>query len=197
MSNNGMQIVYFITHPEVSIDPSLPVPDWHLSEKGVERMKQLLSKQWIQDVKSIYSSSEQKAIDGAEILSSHLSLKYVIISELGENDRSSTGYLPKEEFNAIVKEFFSHPNDSIRGWETAFHAQQRIIEAIDSILKREYKNQKIAIISHGGVGTLYLSHLKGCSISVSEDQPGSGGGNYFAFDALTKKLLQGWTPIDS
>jgi len=189
--------VYFITHTEVTIDPNIPVPEWPLSEKGIKRMNQLLLKPWVQDVKAIYSSSERKAMDGAQILASHLSLEYKVIPELGENDRSATGYLPREEFETTAKKFFSYPNKSIRGWETAFDAQKRIIKAVDSILSQKEGNDRIAIISHGAVGTLYLCHLKKCAISASEDQPGNGGGNYFVFDARSRKLLKGWKPIDS
>lgn len=42
-----MRLVYFITHPDVVIDPEIPVPRWPLSERGRERMKTLLAKPWI------------------------------------------------------------------------------------------------------------------------------------------------------
>ena len=63
------RVVYFITHPEVVVDPKVPVPDWPLSERGLARMRKLLSQPWVPGVGAVYSSTEQKAIDGAEILS--------------------------------------------------------------------------------------------------------------------------------
>jgi hypothetical protein len=30
--------VFFITHPDVAIDPGVPVPDWPLNERGRARM---------------------------------------------------------------------------------------------------------------------------------------------------------------
>lgn len=30
--------LYFITHPNVLIDPTVPVPQWPLSERGLARM---------------------------------------------------------------------------------------------------------------------------------------------------------------
>ena len=62
--------VYFITHPEVVIDPAVPVPQWPLSARGRERMEQLLARDWARRIAAtIYCSTEQKAIDGATILS--------------------------------------------------------------------------------------------------------------------------------
>jgi len=188
--------VYFITHPNVIIDPAIPVPRWPLSPRGVERMQALLAKPWIRNISAIYCSTEQKAIDGAEILAAHLSIGYEMLDELGEIDRSSTGYLPQDEFKATVDAFFASPDKSIRGWETACEAQQRIVRAIDSIVENDRSDRDIAIVSHGGVGALYLCHLKGCEISRREGQTGTDGGNYYCFDAQSRSLLHGWKPID-
>ena len=48
---------------------------------------------------------------------------------IGENDRSATGFLPREEFWATADLFFAHPTESIRGWERAIDAQARIVAA--------------------------------------------------------------------
>jgi len=50
---------------------------------------------------------------------------------LGENDRSATGFLARDEFEATVNAFFAYPQDSIRGWEPAVDAQARIVRAIE------------------------------------------------------------------
>ena len=84
-----MKLVYFITHPDVVIDPVVPVPEWPLSERGLERMRLLLRQTWITGITSIYCSTEQKAIDGAAVLAEHLSLQICQSVELGENDRSA------------------------------------------------------------------------------------------------------------
>ena len=108
---------YFITHPNVITDPAVPVPRWPLSAEGRERMVKLLAQPWIDDVGSVYCSTEQKAIDGAEVLAKHLSVDYEMIHELGEIDRSSTGLLRTPgEYEAMVDSFFSRPDRSIRGW---------------------------------------------------------------------------------
>lgn len=191
-----MKIVYIITHPDVMVDPDVPVPRWPLSERGVERMRALLHQPWIADVTAIYCSTEQKAIDGAEVLAQHLSLPVHQVAELGENDRSATGFLPPDEFQATADQFFAHPNTSIRGWETAAAAQQRIVRAVNGVIGQEPLSGAIAIVSHGGVSTLLLCHLANYEIARTYDQPGSSGGNYYAFEAESRRLLHGWKPID-
>ena len=41
---------------------------------------------------------------------------------IGENDRSATGFVPAEEFEALADTFFADPHTSIRGWERAIDA---------------------------------------------------------------------------
>ncbi|MEM7346018.1 MAG: histidine phosphatase family protein [Chloroflexota bacterium] len=191
-----MQTIYFVTHPDVVIDPTVPVPNWPLSERGVQRMKQLLTKPWINEIQAIYCSTEQKAIDGAQIVADHLSLPYQQHQALGENDRAATGFLPKEDFERTADQFFANPDKSIRGWEPAGAAQQRIIKAIEAIIEKEDPDQNILIVSHGAVGALYLCHLKGCPITRAEDQPATGGGNYYVWHPETGVLMHDWVLID-
>ena len=192
-----MKYVYFITHPDVVIDPNIPVTQWPLSERGIERLRKMLDQPWIFEVGSIYCSEEQKAIDGAAIIGEFVELDYRINRKLGEIDRSSTGYLPHAEHEATADEAFANPQKSARGWEKAADAQKRIVNAVKRIITKDESYGHIAIISHGGVATFLLCHLKGIPIAREHDQPGSGGGNYFAFKADTLELIHDWRPVDS
>ena len=190
-----MPVVYFITHPDVTIDPAEPVPDWPLSRRGRARMTRALALPWVAGIGSIWCSTERKARDGADILAAHLNLPVTALAALGENDRSATGYLPRAEFEAVADQFFANPDQSIRGWETAVAAQCRIVAAIEPICATSCGGG-IALVSHGGVGTLLLCHLRGDPIGRAHDQPANNGGNFFAFDAATRRLHHGWRPID-
>jgi broad specificity phosphatase PhoE len=116
---------YFVSHPNVAIDPAVPVPKWPLSEKGRSRMRAGLAQPWVTEITSIYCSNERKAVDAATILADHLSLPFTMHAELGENDRSATGFLPPDEFEIVATEFFSCPTVSVRGWEKAKCVFQR------------------------------------------------------------------------
>jgi broad specificity phosphatase PhoE len=188
-----MAVIYFITHPEVVIDPAIPVPQWSLSPVGADRISKLVEKPWFHEIDEIYCSDERKARDCAAIATAERYRPVRILAELGENDRSSTGYLPKEEFELTVDQFFARPLESVRGWETAVHAQLRVTGAVERILRETERRKNVAIFAHGGVGTLYLCKLKGVEISRVDAQP-DGSGNFFAFDAQTGALSHGWRP---
>lgn len=191
-----MSTLHFITHPEVVIDPSVPVPDWPLSPEGVRRIGLALEKPWMSRLGAVFSSAERKATDAARLVADRFGFQPVIVSELGENDRSATGYLPKAEFEVTADLFFAHPERSVRGWERAVDAQRRIVAALDRVIAEAPGLGDIAVISHGGVGALLLCHLKGVPISRAEDQPGAGGGCFYSLDLRTRALITGWHLIE-
>jgi broad specificity phosphatase PhoE len=188
--------VYFITHPDVLIDPTVPVPDWRLSPRGIARMRAVLAQSWVFGIVEVASSMERKAIDGAAIIAAHLGLTPVAHAALGENDRSATGYLPKPEFEAMADAFFAHPHESVCGWERAVDAQARIVEAMRIVLAAAPSGD-VAVISHGGVGALLLCHLRGSSISRDADQPSGTGGHVLAFDRTDWTLRHDWRPLEA
>jgi broad specificity phosphatase PhoE len=155
-----------------------------------------LAQPWVPEITSIYCSTERKAIDSAQILAQHLSTTYREIAELGENDRSSTGFLDPQEFERVADEFFAKPGDSVRGWERAVDAQERILRAVTAIAANDRSRGSIAIIAHGAVGTLLYCHLAGVPISRQWDQPANGGGNFFRFTLQPPGVQSWWKPID-
>jgi broad specificity phosphatase PhoE len=196
---DSVPTVFFITHPDVVIDPGVPVPDWPLNERGRARMHAMTAQPWTRGVRRIFASSERKACDAAQILAEDLGLDgYSVIADLGENDRSATGFLARDEFDATVDAFFAKPKESIRGWEPAADAQARIVRAIEQVVSQALEPAAdIAILGHGGTGTLLYCHLAGLPIDRRYEQPATNGGNWFAFDRVSRKLLcDGWQSID-
>ncbi len=188
--------LYFITHPDVVIDPSVPITEWPLSPRGRERMTRCCGKPWVSRLSALYASTERKALDGAGILSAATGLAVRVRPDLGENDRSATGYLPPVEFEATADRFFAEPETSVLGWAPALDEQRRIVTAVEAVVAEAPGQGDIALVSHGGVGALLLAHLLGEPISRRFDQPRNGGGNVFAVDAAAGALLHGWQPID-
>lgn len=193
-----MRTIYFISHPDVVISPEVPITQWPLSERGRARMVAALAQPWVPDISAVYCSTEQKAIDGAQILAAHRGLALTQVPALGENDRSSTGYLPLAEFEAVADAFFAQPQQPVRGWETAAHAQARIVDAVASIAAADTPPGAVAIVSHGAVGTLLYCHLAGLPISRRWDQPANGGGNYFALTwGSVPQVRSWWLTVDA
>ncbi len=191
----------YITHPQVSIDPAVPVPQWGLSERGAERSREAGRLPWALALRHIVCSAETKAVETARILAETSGAEIEIVEEMHENDRSSTGFLTPPEFEKAADWFFAHPQESFRGWERAIDAQARIVNAVRAILDLHDTQRPIAFVGHGGVGTLLKCHIEGRRISRSEDQP-PGGGNLFRFSIADFSLAAAspacdWTAMET
>ena len=125
----------YITHPQVQIDPDVPVPKWGLSALGRERATMAAGLPWARSLGRIVSSDETKAIETAEILAEATGVAVEIHHDMGENDRSATGFLPPPEFEKAADWFFAHPAESFKGWERAIDAQTRISDAVFRVLE--------------------------------------------------------------
>lgn len=185
--------VWFLTHPQVTVDPDTPVPEWDLSALGRERALALAGAPFLDRVGSMWSSTEVKAVRTAELLGG--ALPRFVRDDLGENDRSATGFVPLEEFERLADAFFAHPYQGVRGWATAAAEQRRIVAAVDAVLADPRAGSgDVVIVAHGGVGTLLLCHLLDEPISRTHDQPGQG--HYFCFGRDSRRLVHGWRPLE-
>ena len=122
------------------------------------------------------------------ILGRRLGLGPQILHELGENDRSATGFLEPDVFKATADRFFAEPQRSIEGWEPAAAAQARIVAALAASPPGD-----VAIVAHGGVGTLLQCALRGVPITRALDQAGQG--HWFAFERATRRVPHGWRSL--
>jgi broad specificity phosphatase PhoE len=185
-------LVHFLTHPEVDIDPEVPVTEWSLSERG--RMRSDLVAGALDGVTGVVSSPEVKADQTAHRIGDTLGLPVSLEPALAEIDRSATGYLPEPDFWANYQLFLALPAQSAKGWETAEAAQRRIVTAVRRLASTSAANDVLALVSHGGVGALLLCDLAGTPIQRLEDQPGQG--SHFSFDAGSWQLRTSWQPFE-
>ncbi|HPE47304.1 MAG TPA: histidine phosphatase family protein [Hyphomonas sp.] len=186
---------FYLTHPQVQIDPDIPVPDWGLSETGRGRAALAAQLPALQAVARVYSSAERKAVETAAIIAGTSGVPVFELPRTHENDRSATGFLPPDEFEAVADAFFASPSESVRGWERAADAQARIVaETADAI--HQALVQDILMVGHGAVGTLLYCHLAGLAISRRHDQP-AGGGNLFAYQPAARRMLHPWKPVET
>jgi broad specificity phosphatase PhoE len=188
-------IAFYITHPQVAIDPKVPVPGWGLSQVGRARLVAVMASDWVRSLAHIFSSTEKKAVESAKVFAEAAKCEVEAVAAMGENDRSATGYLPPSEFENAADRFFAYPSQSFHGWETAVEAQTRIVSAVEAAIARRPTGQPIAFVGHGGVGTLLKCRLAGVPIARKHDQP-AGGGNVFAFRLSDRRLLCDWTPVE-
>jgi broad specificity phosphatase PhoE len=187
-------LVRYLTHPQVRIDPAIPVPSWGLSEVGRARTEAIASAGRLSGTTQIISSGERKAIETAEIIAAKLNADVEVREAMHENDRSATGFLMPDEFEAVANEFFAQPQISIRGWERAIDAQLRIVRGVEQVLDRNRPGD-VLFIGHGGVGTLLYCHYSGFAIDRTYDQP-AGGGYFFAFTKDGRRVQHSWCRLE-
>lgn len=175
----------YLTHPQVAIDPKQDIQRWSLNKLGHTRVMTLAQSNALTGTTRVISSAETKAIETATPIANALGCDLEIKDNMHENDRSATGYLPPEEFERVADQFFADPENSVRRWETAIHAQQRIVAEVKACLSSNISGD-ILFVGHGGVGTLLFCFLAQIPINREYDQA-PGGGNYFQFptNALT------------
>ena len=172
--------------------PEADVTDWGLSAIGRSRAEAFAANPALCGVSAIWASAERKATETAECISAALGLEFQTDLRLGENDRSATGFLAPEVFEAAADAFFADPDVSFRGWERAVDAQARIIEAVRGIVAA-HKGGDLAIVSHGAVGTLLWCDLMDVAISRTHDQPRQGHYWRAPLDGLVPR--SGWVSI--
>jgi broad specificity phosphatase PhoE len=187
-------LVRYLTHPEVKIDPSIPVPSWGLSEVGRARTQAIAGTGRLSGTTQIIASGERKAIETAEIIAARLKIDVEVRDAMHENDRSATGFLVPDEFEVVANQFFAQPDISIRGWERAIDAQSRIVGEVEHVLARNRPGD-VLFVGHGGVGTLLYCHYSGLAIDRAHDQP-AGGGCFFAFTADGRRVQHAWCRLE-
>lgn len=189
----------YVSHPQVRMDPNVPVPLWGLSAEGRQRAERFARSGAVPAGAMIFSSRERKAQELAEILAAVAGTLVLTDHLMGENDRSATGFLPPALFEAAADRFFAEPHASIDGWERAIDAQRRIVATVRTALGSVPAETAAIFCGHGAVGTLLKCHVAERPIERSQDQGrtgGTGGGNCFVFDLDTPELHCDWTRLE-
>jgi broad specificity phosphatase PhoE len=187
-------VVRYLTHPQVNIDPSIAVPHWGLSEIGKARTRAVTTTGLLSGTTQVISSGERKAIETAEIIAAKLGVDVEVREAMHENDRSATGFLVPDEFETVANQFFGQPQISVRGWERAVDAQSRIVREVEQVLARNTPGD-VLLVGHGGVGTLLYCHYSGLEIARVHDQL-AGGGCFFAFRLHDRRVLHAWRRLE-
>jgi broad specificity phosphatase PhoE len=178
------------------VDRGIPVQSWGLSSIGRERTQTFARAKRFKSAARIISSEERKALETAQIIATALNITVEVRPGMHENDRSATGFLPPDEFELVANQFFAHPTVSIRGWERAIDAQDRIVREVERVLTGDADvDDDIIFVGHGAVGTLLLCHYCGLAIDRIHDQP-AGGGNYFTLLKESRRVVHRWRRME-
>jgi broad specificity phosphatase PhoE len=149
-----------VKHSLPKVEENLPANKWKLSSEGQARAHRLSEQLPRFQPELIFSSNEPKAKETAEIIAESHQLELCIVADLHEHDRRNIPYLPQDEFQVSVREFFEKPDARVFGSETANEAHKRFSGAVHGILN-DHMHKTIAIVAHGTVISLFVSRLTG------------------------------------
>jgi broad specificity phosphatase PhoE len=184
--------VVFVSHPEVAVDPAVPVPLWSLSAEGTARARALARR--LAAPAAIWSSPEAKAIETAGLLAAPHGLGISVHPGLAEIDRSATGFVSHARHAALADACFAAPELSAAGWERAVDATARVVAAYRAIMAG-MRGGAVLLVGHGGTGTLLWCALAGLGIARAHDQPGQG--HAWAWNHAAGTPLFAWTPLEA
>jgi broad specificity phosphatase PhoE len=149
-----------VKHSLPEIVPGVPAREWHLSEVGRLRCEALAEMLAERGPSVLVSSIEPKASETAQIVAGRLGVPWETREGLHEHLRESVPFLPSQEFEERVREFFRKPRKLTYGEETAEEAHRRFAEAIEGILVA-YPGESVAVVAHGTVISLFVAGIAG------------------------------------
>ncbi|MEM7322728.1 MAG: histidine phosphatase family protein [Actinomycetota bacterium] len=187
-----MALLRYISHPEVVIDGAVPVARWSLTAHGRSRAEAAATRPWVRSLTRLICSDETKAVEAATAIAARNGLIPEVRPGTGEIDRSATGFVPEPAYSDVSAAFFANPERSPHGWERAVDGQTRIRSALADVLVDGAGD--VAVVGHGGVGTLLWCHLAGLEIAERYDQPFAG--HVWTYDRATATVVHPWLPLD-
>jgi broad specificity phosphatase PhoE len=179
-------LLILIKHSLPAIVEHIPAADWTLSETGRQRSKFLAERLRRYQPLAVYSSQEIKAIETAGIVCQTLGLSSQPLDGLNEHDRRDAGYLERAVFEKHIRRFFANPDDLVYGNETADQARLRFTQTILPLLEA-CRGRNLAVVSHGTVITLFVSHL--LSLEPFELWSSLALPSFLVLDAASKTLV--------
>jgi broad specificity phosphatase PhoE len=143
-------------HSPPEIVPEVISHRWVLSKEGGQRCDWLAGEFAAHQVRRLYSSLEPKTLETAALVAVHMALPVVPRADLHENDRTGLGFVPRDELNHRIHQFYEQPAQQVIGAETANRAFERFAAAVEGIMSERHR-RPIAIITHGTVLSLFVA----------------------------------------
>ena len=190
-----MSRILYLSHPEVKIDPQVPVPEWGISEQGRRRLRAAAKRGWPGRGWRLIVSPETKAQQTAQFFSNAFGLPLHTHPDMGEVDRSATGYVAQARHEALANALFANPDLGPEGWESARAAQARIAKAFQEVMAEVTGN--LLFVGHGAVGSFLWCALTKTPITPAADQ--ARGGSFWAgtFGASGFAPVHPWQALET
>ena len=143
--------------------------DVDLNDTGIEQMKKIGGRLRHERVDVLLSSDLQRTRRGAEIIGTMIGLTPQPNAAFREINLGEWEGLTRDEILARFPADFEErsqnlPNFRITNGESFADLQERVISQIEIVLK-EYQGKNIALIAHGGVNRVIITHVLGMDLS--------------------------------
>lgn len=157
-----MTRLYLVRHAHSQMTGNV-AERWPLSEKGRREAGVLARQDFWREVEFIFSSPEPKALQTAEPAARRWGIPLKIVDCLHELRR------PRliQDYHEVIARFFTNPEQSIAGMETATQTAERIARCLKELVAA-HPGQTLAAVSHGLVLTLFLAQLENRWPTVDE-----------------------------
>ncbi len=188
-------IVRYLTHPQVQIDPDVPVPQWGLSPLGRARIEAIANAAWLSRTTQIVASGERKAIETAEILARPRGIMIEIRKPM-PRERSLRHRLPaaarvrrgrEPVFRGAACE---RSRLGARGRCAGPHRSRGRSRAARAIVRATLSSSAMAPSARCCSAT-----MPACPIDRVHDQ-GPGGGHVFTFVKEGRRVLHAWRRME-
>ncbi len=145
--------IYFVRHAH----SDYTADEWNrpLSARGWQDAKLITEILSNQSIDLIISSPYKRAIQTIEGLASQLSSGIMINDDFRERLLSDQ---PVDDFNQAISQVWSDPSFFYEGGESNIVAQQRGVNALNSILT-QYNGKNIVISTHGNIMVLIMNYF--------------------------------------
>ena len=143
--------------------------DVDLTETGMRQMKRIGERLKNERVDVLLSSDLQRTQKGAEIIGTIIGVKPQPNAAFREINLGEWEGLTRDEIVAQFPVDFEErsqnlPYFRIRNGESFADLQARVIKQIEIVLE-EYKGKNVALIAHGGVNRVIITHVLGMELS--------------------------------
>lgn len=139
------------------VEPRVPPSGWRLSEEGRLQSGLLAERLRAYGLGHLVTSEEPKAVETTKIVAERLGLTWSTAPGLHEHDRTGAPFGTQDEFESAARTFFENPGNQVWGNETAEQARARFTGGVRALLA-EHPEGNLALVAHGTVITLFLTH---------------------------------------
>ncbi|MDQ7026424.1 MAG: histidine phosphatase family protein [Anaerolineae bacterium] len=159
-----MPNLILIRHSQTKQQPDVDSHLWQLTEEGRKRCQTLAEALRPYAIDRIITSEEAKAYLTGQLIADVLEIDCETAPNLHETRRETVPYFENiADFRAAVQAAMLQPDKMLFGEEAFTGALNRFSQQIDSLLE-QYPDDRLAIVTHGTVMSLYLAHLSGQNV---------------------------------